>query len=101
MVVKPILHACSVVIRTPSQRGLLMLSIFPKILPQVGSEKKGGRIQASTANPDLIPRLEEAVKNHVAGSPVEPDVQWTNRTPTELAEELTSQGHSELTASSV
>ena len=71
-----------------------MLNIFPKILPQVGSEKKGGRIQASSANPDLIPRLEEAVKNHVAGSPVEPDVQWTNRTPTELAEELTSQGHS-------
>jgi hypothetical protein len=42
----------------------------------------------------LIPRLEQAVENHVAGSPVEPDVKWTNRTPTELAEELSEDGHS-------
>lgn len=63
------------------------------MLPLVVCEKKGGRKQASSADPDLIPHLKEAVKNHVAGSPVEPDVQWTNRTATELAGELTSQGH--------
>lgn len=45
------------------------------------------------ADPELIPRLQEAVKDHVAGSPVDPDVNWTNRTPTELAEELSDTGH--------
>lgn len=37
--------------------------------------------------------LVQAVEDHVAGSPVDPDVKWTNRTPTELADELTDQGH--------
>lgn len=41
----------------------------------------------------MVPKLEQAVSNHVAGSPVDPDVQWTNRTPTELAEELSDMGH--------
>lgn len=33
------------------------------------------------------------MENHVAGSPVDPEVKWTNRTPTELAEELSEGGH--------
>jgi len=45
------------------------------------------------ADPELVPQIEQAVKDHVAGSPVNPDVKWTNRTPTELAAELTDQGH--------
>jgi len=40
-----------------------------------------------------MPLLEQAVENHVAGSPVDPEIKWTNRTPTELAEELTENGH--------
>ena len=40
------------------------------------------------ADPELVPQIEQAVKDHVAGSPVNPDVKWTNRTPTELAAEL-------------
>jgi hypothetical protein len=41
----------------------------------------------------LVPQLEQAVKNHVAGSPVDPEVRWTNRTATELADELSDNGH--------
>ena len=37
--------------------------------------------------------LQQAVKEHTAGSPVEPDQLWTNRSPAELASELTEQGH--------
>lgn len=59
----------------------------------VVSEKKGGRKTASSADPELVPLLEQAVENHVAGSPVNPEIKWTNRTPTELAEEVTESGH--------
>lgn len=45
------------------------------------------------ADPDLVSQLDQAVANHVAGSPVEPEVRWTNRTPTELADELSDSGY--------
>ncbi len=57
------------------------------------SEKKGGRKKASLADPALVPLLEQAVEGHTAGSPVEPGRRWTNRSPAELAAELTEQGH--------
>lgn len=59
----------------------------------VGCEKKGGRKQASFANPQLVDRLQEVVAGHTAGSPVEPEKSWTNRSPREIAEELCGQGH--------
>lgn len=62
-------------------------------MPKGGSEKKGGRKKASVADPELIPLLEEAVSNHVAGSPVNSESKWTNRTPTALANELSNAGH--------
>lgn len=61
--------------------------------PRGVSEKKGGRKQASLADRELVPRLRQAVQDHTAGSPVEPDRLWTNRSPTELADELAEQGH--------
>ena len=57
------------------------------------SEKKGGRKKASSADPQLVPLLEESVENHIAGSPVDPEVRWTNRTPTQLSDELKAKGH--------
>ena len=60
----------------------------------VASEKKGGRKKASLTNPELLSALTEAVKDHTAGSPVDPDQLWTNRSPAELARELAEQGHS-------
>lgn len=33
------------------------------------------------------------MENHVAGSPVNPEVKWTNLTPTELADQLSEEGH--------
>jgi hypothetical protein len=45
------------------------------------------------ADPELVPLLRQAVQDHTAGSPVEPDQLWTNRSPTELARELAEQGH--------
>ena len=59
----------------------------------VASEKKGGRKTASVEDPALVPMLQQAVHEDTAGSPVEPDQLWTNRSPTELADELTEQGH--------
>ena len=61
--------------------------------PRGVSEKKGGRHKASLADPELVPLLRQAVQDHTAGSPVEPDQLWTNRSPAELARELAEQGH--------
>lgn len=60
--------------------------------PPSGSEKKGGRKQASFANPQLVDQLKEVVAGHTAGSSVEPGRLWTNRSPREIAEELGEQG---------
>jgi len=59
----------------------------------VASEKKGGRKKASLEDPALVPLLREAVQEHTAGSPVDPNHLWTNRSPAELADEMTEQGH--------
>jgi hypothetical protein len=37
--------------------------------------------------------LKQAVEEHTAGSPVDPNQLWTNRSPTELADQLSEQGH--------
>jgi len=58
------------------------------------SEKKGGRKPASEAQPGLVAALKEAVADRMAGSPVDPKIRWTNRSPRELAEELATQGYS-------
>ena len=44
------------------------------------------------ANPQLVDHLQEIVEGHTAGSPVEPDKLWTNRSPREIADELCEQG---------
>ena len=56
------------------------------------SEKKGGRIQASLAQPGLIEAVEEAVAERTAGSPVDPEIRWTNRSPRDISDELAEQG---------
>ncbi len=56
------------------------------------SEKKGGRKQASFANPQLVEQLKEVVEGHTAGSPIELGRLWTNRSPREIAEELCERG---------
>lgn len=61
--------------------------------PRGVSEKKGGRKKASVADRELVPLLRKAVQDHTAGSPIEPDQLWTNRSPAELADELAEQGH--------
>jgi hypothetical protein len=40
-----------------------------------------------------VDHLQEVVVGHTAGSPVEPEKVWTNRSPREIAEELCGQGH--------
>ena len=55
--------------------------------------KKGGRLKASLADPELVPLLREAIRDQTAGSPVDPNVMWTNRSPAELADELTAKKH--------
>jgi hypothetical protein len=41
----------------------------------------------------LVEAVQEAVADRTAGSPVDPDVQWTNRSPQEISEELAEQGY--------
>jgi hypothetical protein len=59
----------------------------------VASEKRGGRKKASLDDPALISTLQQAVEEHTAGSPVDPKQLWTNRSPAELADQLSAQGH--------
>ncbi len=58
------------------------------------SEKKGGRKTASLKEPELVEALRDIVEVHTAGSPVEPGRLWTNRSPSELADELSTAGFS-------
>lgn len=62
-------------------------------LQQGAPEKKGGRKKASVADPQVVIQLKENIEDHTAGSPVEPDRLWTNRSPGKLADELAEQGH--------
>jgi hypothetical protein len=51
-------------------------------------------LKASCQQPELTPTLRSLVEVHTAGSPVEPEQLWTNRSPQELAEELAQAGFS-------
>ncbi len=62
--------------------------------PPGASEKRGGRKKASLEEPELVETLREIVEVHTAGSPVEPGQLWTNRSPSELADELSTAGFS-------
>ena len=44
--------------------------------------------------PELVETLRQIVEVHTAGSPVEPGQRWTNRSPSELADELSTAGFS-------
>ena len=56
------------------------------------SEKRGGRKPASVAQPELVPAVEALIEQDTAGSPVDDDIRWTNRSPADLAAELQDQG---------
>ncbi len=62
--------------------------------PKAASEKRGGRSKASIAKPEAVEALERIVDEHTAGSPVNPDIRWTNRSPRDIADELRDEGHS-------
>jgi DDE family transposase len=57
-------------------------------------EKKGGRKPASEAQPGLVQAVETAVEDRTAGSPVDPEIRWTNHSPAEIADEVVAQGFS-------
>jgi hypothetical protein len=46
------------------------------------------------AEPELVPAIQAIVAEHTAGSPVDPHILWTNRSPREIAEELAEDGFS-------
>src|SRR4051812_19636034 len=56
------------------------------------SEKKGGRKKASETQPALVPAVTALIERDTAGSPVDENIRWTNRSPGHLAEELGRQG---------
>jgi DDE family transposase len=56
------------------------------------SEKKGGRKTASEAQPGLLPAAEAAIAQDTAGSPVDENIRWTNRSVPDLAAQLQEQG---------
>jgi hypothetical protein len=41
----------------------------------------------------LVPAVEEQVADRTAGSPVDPQIRWTSRSPREIAEKLAEQGY--------
>jgi hypothetical protein len=61
--------------------------------PPNASEKKGGRKPASLAQPGLLAAVETAIANDTAGSPVDEQIRWTNRSPMQLTTELQQQGY--------
>ena len=61
--------------------------------PPAAYAKKGGRPKASTAQPEAVAAIERIVEASTAGSPVEPTVRWTNRSPQEIAHQLRKEGH--------
>src|SRR5215204_1226450 len=78
--------------RTRCDRAKPTSPLCPRTRLLAASEKKGGRKSASMAQPGLTEAVQEAVADRTAGSPVDPDVQWTNRSPQEIAEEVAEQG---------
>lgn len=59
---------------------------------KAASEKKGGRKKASVAQPALLPAVEALIDKDTAGSPVDENIRWTNRSAGDLAEDLRKQG---------
>lgn len=60
--------------------------------PETASEKKGGRKKASVAQPELLPTVKAVIEQDTAGSPVDEGQCWTNRSASDLAEELQDRG---------
>ena len=56
--------------------------------------KKGRPQEASVAQPGLVDAVEASVADHTAGSPVDPNILWTNRSPQEIADEVRQAGFS-------
>lgn len=55
-------------------------------------EKKGGRKKAIIAQPALLQAVEQVIANDTAGSPVDDQVRWTNRSAADIAEEVCENG---------
>ena len=60
--------------------------------PRGGFEKRGGRKKASVAQPDLLTAIEAAIAQDTAGSPVDENIRWTNRSVPDVATQLQDQG---------
>jgi hypothetical protein len=73
--------------------GLKTLSNCRRTRPQVASVKKGGRKSASGAQPQLLPAVEALIERDTAGSPVDANIRWTNRSVPDLTAELQEQGY--------
>lgn len=56
--------------------------------------REGGRKKAVIAQPGLQAAIEEVVATQTAGSPVDEQIRWTNRSPAEISEEAVKQGFS-------
>ena len=63
----------------------------PWTRPQAGFVKKGGR-KASCLQPGLVEAIQRTVADHTAGSPVDQNIRWTNRSPREIAQEIADDG---------
>src|SRR6185437_7242355 len=83
---------CSAVIRRPSTAAGKTSNNCRRTRPRTASVKKGGRKTASIAQPGLVPAVEAAIEQDTAGSPVDEDIRWTNRSVPDLAAELREEG---------
>src|SRR5712672_792379 len=83
---------CSVAIPTRFVTGRKTLNCCPRTRRPAATEKKGGRKPASVAQPELVPAVEALIEEDTAGSPVDQNIRWTNRSVGDIAAELQDQG---------
>src|SRR5919109_1279324 len=83
---------CSIAIPTQSATVSKTSSSCRRTRRAAASEKKGGRKASLLAQPELLPAVEKLIEQETAGSPVDENIRWTNRSATDLAEDLQQQG---------
>jgi hypothetical protein len=84
--------AYSTAMRIPFGTVSRMWANFRQMRPLAASEQKGGRKKASIDQPGLVEAVAASVADHTAGSPVDESQLWTNRSPRDIAAEVTSEG---------
>ena len=86
------LPSCSRATRTRFTAARSTSSSCRRTRPRAAYEKKGGRKLAEVAQPGLVETVEAVVEHDTAGSPVNENILWTNRSPAAIADDVRKEG---------